>query len=245
MNRALLAVLVVLALVSTSTVGVVGAVGAADSHDATNIAPDEPTNLGADLDEIRSEGALAQVEGEENSTVEEDGAEEDSESDAREVVVQVDSRLDVVGKRYDADNQTMFVTLRNSDERRGGQTSTVTLTELIDRDAHGATARFGIRSVDVEPGETVRVGVFARRVDGRAGVMVVTAESVENGEGRLVQEPPSSASILRGPSTWTDVRASGFFALLGSILVVVLAAWHVVASRHEEFEAVDLNGGRS
>ncbi|WP_336331133.1 hypothetical protein [Haloarcula sp. CGMCC 1.2071] len=160
---------------------------------------------------------------------------EDEEEDIGSVVARVDSRLRVTSYSYNSTAEVMTVSLRNTGDRR----SEVTITEVVSTDTKGSST-FGIQRADIRRGGEVEVEVSASRVEGRAGVMVTTAESVEDGKGSLLVER-RDRSIFNGGADWSDVRSGVLSAIIGSLLVTVLGVWYYVAQRHEEVAEVDLD----
>jgi hypothetical protein len=157
-------------------------------------------------------------------------ANETADDEARDVVEQVDSNVVVTDYSYNATTKTFYVTLEN----RGDSDVDVTLTEIIDRDAEGAR-RFGITVVEVEDGETVRASVDAQRVDGAAGVMVLTPEAIETGSGVYLQESQQTDHrLIKGDPQGSHVRSGIAFTGGGTIILVILGAWQYVATANSE-----------
>lgn len=155
---------------------------------------------------------------------------ETADDEARDVVEQVDSNVVVTGYSYNATTETFYVTLEN----RGDSDVDVTLTEIIDREAEGAR-RFGITVVEVEDGETVRASVDAQRVDGAAGVMVLTPEAIETGSGVYLQERQTTDNrLIKGDPKGSHVRSSVIFTGWGTLFWILLGAWQYVATANSE-----------
>lgn len=166
--------------------------------------------------------AAAQETGTETTTA--NGSAENS------VVAQVDSTVVVTSYRYNASSETFFVTLRND----GDDDKSVTITEIINRDSKGSR-KFGISVVEVEPDETVTAEVSASRVDGAAGVMVLTTEAIETGAGVYLQESKQTDHrLIRGEASGAHVRAGIAFSGVGTIVLVLLGAWQYVATANSE-----------
>lgn len=157
--------------------------------------------------------------------------------DGTTVVAQVDSDVRVLDYSYSESSEVMSVEIENT----GPTATSVTLTEAISADQSGA-GTFGIEVVSVDDGETVTVEVSVADEGGTAGVMITTDESIEQGTGTYLQVDTGGGSILQGSASWSDVRAGVFFTLVFCLSVVVIAGWHVVASRHETVQEVDVDG---
>lgn len=153
------------------------------------------------------------------------------------VVAQVDGDVRVLDYSYSESREVMSVEIENT----GSTSSTVTITEAISADQTGA-GTFGIEVVEVDDGETVTVEVSVASTGGSAGVMITTETSVEQGTGTYLQVDLGGASLFDGSAGWGEVRAGVFSTLLFCLGVVVLAGWHVVASRHETVQEVDVDG---
>lgn len=173
--------------------------------------------------------SVAAAQAEENATATEEEEEE------RTVEAEVDSRLRVLDFEYNATAETFVVRFENVGERRA---STVTVTEAIGRG--GGSKTFGIERFKVRPGETVSVSVSARRVEGAAGVMITTEESIDNGEGTYLEEDRSTNWF--GEATWSDVRAGILFTAVPLTGSVVVGAWHYLARRDEDVVDASLEG---
>jgi hypothetical protein len=170
----------------------------------------------------------------------EDEQDEEQESDEpTSVEAQVDDRLRINSYRYVEDSETFYLVLSNSDERRGGSTSTVTITEAIEPTDSG-TGSFGIERVRVEPGETIEVAVSVS-AEGVRGVMVTSESSIEEGTGTYLAVDAGGLSILDGPATGADVRSAGLSTLLAALLVAILGAWHYVSLDNQDVEEQDLD----
>lgn len=155
------------------------------------------------------------------------------------VEAQVDDRLRVNSYRYVEDSETFFVVLSNSDERRGGETSTVTITEAIEPTDSG-TGSFGIERVRVEPGETIEVAVSVS-AEGVRGVMITTESSIEEGTGTYLAVDAGGLSILDGPASGGDVRSAALSTLLAALLVAIIGAWHYVSLDNRDVAEQDLD----
>jgi len=153
------------------------------------------------------------------------------------VVAQVDGDVRVLDYSYQEAAEVMSVEIENT----GSTSSTVTITEAISADQTGA-GTFGIEVVSLDDGETVTVEVSVASTGGSAGVMITTEESVEQGTGTYLQVDLGGTSLFDGSAGWGEVRAGVFTTLLFCLAVTVLAGWHVVASRHETVQEVDVDG---
>lgn len=161
-----------------------------------------------------------------------------SEEKAKDPVAIVDPNLQVVGFRYNASNEMFSIRFRNIDDRND---STVTVTEVIDRDTKGSS-KFGIVQTTIDAGETRWVHVSAGRVDGSAGVMITTIASVAAGEGTLIQESDDekSAQLIKGGATGADVRAAGLSTGAATCLFILLGAWQFVAWKNGDVKPADM-----
>lgn len=155
-------------------------------------------------------------------------AEEDSK-----IVAQVDSKVRVTDYWYNATAESFSVRFENT----GDVGSEITVTEAIGR-GQGSRS-FGIERIQLYPGESAVVTVSARRVEGSAGVMITTEESVSNGEGTYLEE--ESGMDLFGSATWADVRAGVLFAVAVMVALIVIGAWYLVSQRHEDVQEVDIS----
>lgn len=152
-----------------------------------------------------------------------------------EVVAQVDSSIRVLDYGFRDKAEVFVVELENTGERDVD----VTLTEAISRKAAGS-GRFGVEMVTVDEGETLTVRVDMQTNARNPGVMIVTSESIEQGHGTFLSVK-DGISILRGEATWADVRAGTAFGVFIALFVVLIAAWHVVASRQTDVKEVGLD----
>lgn len=196
-------------------------IGAAVAQDGTTTPP---------------EGSGAAEDGaaeDETTSAPEDSDEDDDETSS--IVSEVDEQVRVSSYTYNEEAAEFSITF----DHIGETSSTLTITEVIDQRAAGSGS-FGVEVVTIQPGETAEVTVSAEKVRGTAGVMIVSERSLERGEGTYLQEG-GWGPILGGDATWTDVRAGIVFATLVSILAFIVAAWYVVAERHERISEVDLN----
>jgi archaellum component FlaF (FlaF/FlaG flagellin family) len=150
-----------------------------------------------------------------------------------EIVGYVDDRLRITAYRYNASTKTMFVTLENT----GTGTSSVTLTEAIEAgDDSGGSSSFGIKTIDVESGETVTVSLKLRTDASTPGVMVTTERSVEQGKGQVVWADQQEQNLIKGEATWADDRSGVGAGIGGTVVIGLAAAWHVVAQRNKDYE---------
>lgn len=157
-----------------------------------------------------------------------------SSSTSSTIVAEVDSQIRVTDYGYNASAGVFSVRFENV----GSSYSEVTVTEAISR---GSGSRsFGIEQVRIQAGETVTVEVSARRVEGAAGVMITTQESIDNGEGTYLEEQTGGAWF--GSASWPKVQMSALSAGGSIVVAAIIAAWYVVANRFEDVEEVDLDG---
>lgn len=160
----------------------------------------------------------------------------DTGSETSDVVAEVDDRLRITSYEYDADNETMFVTLEHTDP--SGERAWVTLTESIEVEGSGSTGAFGINRVYVNAGDTVRAQVSAdRNSDGAAIVLVASERSVEQGTGAFVSDVDEpSLNLFTGAATWGLVRLSALGASGGAVLIALGITWHLIADRRDNAE---------
>lgn len=150
------------------------------------------------------------------------------------VVEQVDEDLRVTDYAYLEGEQLFTVTLENT----GDDTSHVTITEAISREA-ADSGRFGIKSLRVSAGETVTVELTVY-TDRPIGVMVTSRQSVEQGHGTFLAIEDDGIDLIEGGATWSDVRAGGIAGILSTLLIIGLVAWHRVASKNDDVEDVEV-----
>lgn len=150
--------------------------------------------------------------------------------EATTVVSEVDEQLRVTGYEYDPDREIFTVELQNT----GSSSSYVTITEMISSsDANSGS--FGIEQLTVRSGETVDVEVSVRERDGTAGVMIVSERSLRKGTGSFLRvETDAGPSLFEGEATWNTARISGLSAAGAAGLLLIVYAWHRVASRKFE-----------
>ncbi len=211
-RRALLLGVVVLVAAVASTAATAAPTTGPDMHD-------RPNRPAVDLDEV------VQQDAQPNSSA------NGSDSGSSSVVAQVDSTVVVTSYRYNASSETFFVTLRNDEQ---ADEKSVTITEIIDRDAAGSR-KFGISVVEVDGGETVTAEVSAARVDGAAGVMVLTNEAIETGAGVYLQESKQTdRRLIKGDPQGSHVRSGILASGFGSLMLVLMGAWQYVATSNSE-----------
>jgi archaellum component FlaG (FlaF/FlaG flagellin family) len=156
------------------------------------------------------------------------------------VIANVDGRVHIVGKRFNATSQTFWVRIKNTGEIG----ATVTITEAIDPSESEQSARsFGITRLTVDAGERTWVATDARRVGRYAAVTVVTERSISQGRGSFIREDrDDDGGLLDGQATGGQVRAAGLGTLAVSLVMVILGAWHWLAKSSDDVEDVDLGG---
>ena len=154
------------------------------------------------------------------------------------VVTDVDEQLRVTSYSYDDDAGIMTIGLENHGDSR----SVATVTEVISDRAAEGSGTFGVEQLRIQSGESVEVDVAVDRVDGTAAVMIVSQRSLERGTGAFVADQDASAtSTFDGAPTWNDVRLGVGFGIVISLLVVLIAAWHVVRdSERSDYEEVTI-----
>lgn len=225
-SRAVLAALLVLLTTVVGSAGVVAADG--HGHAQTNGADELGT--GQVLEHVDGEVVYQADEPNATSTADEQEGED-------EVVARVDSSIIVTDYRYNASTETFYVTLHNE----GEDDVDVTITEQVERSKAGATT-FGITVVDVDEGETVTASLSARRFDGTAGVTILTPEAVEQKTAIMLQESnQKDGRLIKGDATGGDVRAGGFFAGVGAVVLVFLGAWQYVANENQGRQEANLD----
>lgn len=179
----------------------------------------------------------------ENATQTPESSSDGAEGGETTVVRDVDDSIRVTAYRYDEANQTMLVTLQN----RGDVRSTVTLTEAIEAGGDGGSSTFGIERVRVGGGERVQVAVDVRRnSNGEAGVMITTQQSIQQGQGTVLWDVDrSGVSLLDGEPAWGTVWFGIVAGLVLVGLIMILAAWQFVATKHDDVDDVDLLGDQA
>jgi hypothetical protein len=161
----------------------------------------------------------------------------DDDNDSRQVVAQIDDNIVVTNYRYNASTETFYVTLQN----RGDKDVSVTISETIDREKAGSQT-VGIEVVEVGGGETVEASVDAQRVDGAAGVLILTDAAVENGNVEYLQESQETYHrLIKGDPNGGHVRSAAGFTGFGTLLWVLLGAWQYVATANSEEVEPSLN----
>lgn len=232
MNRRTLLIVVVVA--SALTVGAGGAVAT-----PTSTASSSSTAAGVvECAQSCNQGALAS-----GASMQADDQSSSNDSETPTVVAQVDDDVRVTAARYDEANNTYYVTLENT-----GETGTqATLTEMVGGGGSSGSGTFGIERVRIRPGSTVEVAVTAERRGGTAGVTITTDASISQGRAAFIKDVESgpSVSIVHGPAGWPDVWVAILATVGFAAFIVIVSAWHVVASRHTAHDQPDLSGGRS
>jgi hypothetical protein len=158
------------------------------------------------------------------------------------IIANVDGRVYVVGKRYNATTETFWVRAKNT----GPTEATLTMTEAIDPSESKQSSRsFGIIRLTIDSGERTWVRVDARRVGRYAAVTVVTTRSIAQGNGAFIREDrDDDGGLLDGEATGGQVRSAGLGTLAFSVVMVVLGAWHWLAKSSNDVEDVDLGGSQ-
>jgi archaellum component FlaF (FlaF/FlaG flagellin family) len=159
-----------------------------------------------------------------------------AEESSQDVVRQVDEDIRVVGYSYDEEAEEFDVELEN----RGDSSVEVTITEVITEERASGSGTFGIRVVEVEPGETVTSTVSVQS-SGLNAVMILTPKSVESGSGTFVSVDGSSGfSLLGGEASWGLIMWAGLIGIVMTGIVVLIAAWHLVAQKSTDVEEVSV-----
>jgi len=163
-------------------------------------------------------------------------------TDTSGIIANVDGRVYVVEKRYNATTETFWVRIRNT----GPTEATVTVTEAIDPSESKQSSRsFGIIRLTVDSEERTWLRVDARRVGRYAGVTVTTTRGIAKGEGAFIREDRGDdGGLLDGEATGGQVRSAGLGTLAFSVVMVVLGAWHWLAKSSNDVEDVDLGGSQ-
>lgn len=154
------------------------------------------------------------------------------------VVEEVDEDIRVIDWRYNDSEETFYVILENT----GPSSTTVTLTETIDPSQDGA-GTFGVRQVEIQPDESLEIGVGAERHRGSVGVMITTPKSLENNQGVYLQDDEGlQIGLFDGRASWTDVRVGVGSAIAGSVVTLIIGSWAVIASRDTDVAEVAIDG---
>jgi len=159
-----------------------------------------------------------------------------------DVVVEVDDQIRVTSYTYDDENETMTLGIEHT--KPDGETAHVNVNEVPQVDTSGGggasgSGSFGIAQASVEPGESIRLDVDARRnSDGEVIVAILTQRAVEQElGGQFVYDAESpSLGFFEGSATWGLVRLGGLGAAGGVILIAIGIAWHLVADTRDRAE---------
>jgi len=152
-------------------------------------------------------------------------------SDPSTVYAEVDEDIRVLSWEYDEDAETFEITLEND----GSDRTRVSIMEIIDLD-DGSDGPLGMREVTMRPGEEAVVEVGATLDSRSAGVIVMTEDSIDNGQVTPIIYSDGFGSLFDGPSTWGLVQISGISGALGTFLFAVGFAWHRRAERTDKTE---------
>lgn len=165
---------------------------------------------------------------------------EENESDVTGVVAQLDDDLRVVDYSYSDSAERMTIEIEHTAE--SDRRAQVTATELVSQ-RDGDSGTFGVDTARVSPGETIEMRLSVQRIDGTAGVLIISDQSIEEGTGVFVRdEDETAASTFDGTPTWNDVRSGVGFGITISLFVVLLAAWHVIREgERSDIEEVDIS----
>lgn len=160
----------------------------------------------------------------------------DSEDDGPEsVLAQIDEDVRVTSARYDATNETFFVTVVNKGDRR----ARLRMTEMVDV-TQDRQEPIGIRKLSMRGGEEVVVEIDARMTSGSAGIMVYTEQSVEQGRAEPIQYH-SGWSLVDGPATWSDVTVGVAVALAMGVVGLLLGVWEIVARKNRDVTKIPIS----
>ena len=164
---------------------------------------------------VASTGAVAQEQPENETTPQEElTPEEEIEDQLGNLVVH----------SYDYDGDTERMTIEMS--WQGDVPTTVTLTEMIELDS-GGTTQISFQRQRLRPDERTEVTIGARqRTGGTAAVLLTTPESVDRGEGLVLQDgDPDEYPSIRFANVVLGMSLTAV-ASAGVVFVVVVRKKH-------------------
>lgn len=160
-----------------------------------------------------------------------DDIEDANASDPNSVYAEVDSNIRIMSWEFDEETETFEITLSND----GRDRSRVSIMEIIDLD-DGSDGPLGMREISMRPGEEAVVEVSATLDSNTAGIIVMTDESIDNGQVQPIIYDSGFGSLFSGASTWGLVRLSALSGALGTFGFAGLFAWHRRAERTDNVE---------
>jgi hypothetical protein len=165
---------------------------------------------------VASTGAIAQEQPAENETTPEEELTPEEEIE--------DQLGDLVIHSYDYDGDTERMTIEMS--WQGRAPTTVTLTEMIELDSGGST-QISFQRQRLRPNERTEVKIGARqRTGGTAAVLLTTPESVDRGEGLVLQDgDPDEYPSIRFANVVLGMSLTAV-ASAGIVFVVVVRKKH-------------------
>jgi archaellum component FlaF (FlaF/FlaG flagellin family) len=169
-------------------------------------------------------GPVSAQEESENATVDE----------PQRVVAQVDSSVRVTDYGYNESAETFSIRVENTDDERP---SAVTMTEVIS-DRGQSSGTFGVEQFQLAPGEEIEVEIRAALTSGSAAVMIVTQESLDDGEGSFVRYEADRIDVLTGEPTVDHIQTAGVGGAAGVVLLLLLLAWHKIGDDDDSIEEV-------
>lgn len=148
------------------------------------------------------------------------------------VYADVDEDIRITSWEYSEETESFEITLDND----GTSRTRVSLMEIIDLDGD-REGPLGMREVSLRPGEETSVEIGAQLDSGSAGIIVMTQQSLDNGQVQpVIYDEGTSLSILSGASTWGYVQIGAISGGIGTLLIGVLVAWDRRASRNDSSE---------
>ncbi|WP_181687319.1 hypothetical protein [Halorhabdus salina] len=120
---------------------------------------------------------------------------------------------------------------------RGSTPTTATVSERASLDSSG-TATIGFTQVRLLPGDRTEIAVDATKEKGVAAVGLTTPQSVDNGNGKLVQVGSPDTSIFDRPATWATAQVSGAAGFSGGFIAFVLVSWFKLRGGRKGVEKV-------
>jgi len=170
-------------------------------------------------------------------SAQDDPNETDNESDVAGVVAQLDDDLRVVEYEYSDERERMTIEIEHVGE--SDRRAQVTATELV-AEREGDSGTFGVDSARIAPDETIELRLSVERVNGVAGVLLISDESIEEGTGVFVRDGEEPTSIFEGAPTWQDVRVGAGVGILATVLGFLLVSWQVVSKQETGYQEVEL-----
>lgn len=163
-------------------------------------------------------------------------AEETSnESAPSGAIADIDSDVRLVDYSYSEEAEEFGIVLENDGDDR----VEVQIMEIMDL-SEERDSPLGMQHLTIRPGEEVSVSVSAQLNNREAGAVIMTEESLSNGEVFPVTYSEELPSFFAGGSEWSDVW-SGVIASIGfGIGGLVVGMWHIVAAKNEDVTEVPI-----